>query len=153
MGVARTVLAYSALPAELNMARAIELLRERGIVIAYPRIANAGMLAVHTVSREADLVPGPFGLLEPAAGSPRLEPAALDAAIVPALAYDVRGFRLGYGGGYYDRLLPALRRDCVRIGAIFDEQLIEEVPVESHDQRVDAIVTPRRVIRIPARGI
>ena len=55
--------------------------------------------------------------------------------------------RLGYGGGYYDRLLPCLRPDCLRIGVAFDEQLLAEIPAEEHDEIVDIIVTQTRVMR------
>ena len=60
------------------------------------------------------------------------------------MAFDERGARLGYGGGYYDRLLPRLRRECLRIGFAFDEQLFAEIPAEAHDALMDVVVTPRR---------
>lgn len=144
---ARVVLAYSALKSELDLGPAVAALQERGAAIAYTRIEGDGALGIHLVEDEAELVPGPFGLLEPPPDAPRLQPREIDAAIVPAVAYDARGYRLGYGGGYYDRLLPQLRLGCVRIGAIFDEQLLAEIPAEPHDEPVDIVVTPTRVLR------
>jgi 5-formyltetrahydrofolate cyclo-ligase len=70
-----------------------------------------------------------------------------DAILLPGIAFDKRGMRLGYGGGYYDRLLPQCRPACVRIGIGFDEQLLAEIPAEDHDEHVDIVVTPSRVIR------
>jgi 5-formyltetrahydrofolate cyclo-ligase len=144
---AQTVLAHAALPTEIDPAPAIARLRERGVRIAYPRIESPGVLGLHYVSHELDLVPGPFGLAQPIEFAPRMHPNDADALLLPGIAFDERGMRLGYGGGYYDRLLPQFRSDCVRIGLGFDEQVLAEIPAESHDEHVDIVVTPTRVIR------
>jgi 5-formyltetrahydrofolate cyclo-ligase len=93
---------------------------------------------------EAPLVDGPFGAKVPASGD-WLEPEVL---IVPLLSFDRRGFRLGYGGGYYDRTLQRLRslRPTVAIGFAFSAQEVDAVPTEATDQRLDLIVTEREVI-------
>lgn len=142
-----TVLAYAALPTELDPCPAILSLRRRGVRIAYPRIEAPGVLGMHYVDHEVELVPGPFGLAQPKEHAPRAPKAAIDAIIIPGVAYDIEGTRLGYGGGYYDRLLPMCREDCMRIGVAFDEQVIEHIPVEEHDACVDIVVTPLRTIR------
>lgn len=144
---ANAVLAHAALPNEIDPAPAIARLRERGVRIAYPRIESPGVLGLHFVTHELDLVPGPFGLAQPSEFSPRMRARDADAILLPGIAFDERGTRLGYGGGYYDRLLPQCRPDCVRIGLGFDEQLLAEIPAEEHDEHVDIIVTPSRVIR------
>src|SRR4051794_40480771 len=90
-----------------------------------------------------ELTPGRFGLLEPP--GPRLPAAALaraDVVVVPALAVAADGTRLGRGGGYYDRALAHARADAVLVAVLFDEELLETVPAEAHDRRVDAVVTP-----------
>lgn len=66
---------------------------------------------------------------------------SLDAVIVPGVAFDHSGGRLGYGGGYYDRFLPKLRPDTVKIGVAYELQLIKQIPVEEHDVHLDRIVT------------
>jgi len=89
------------------------------------------------------LTAGRFGLFEPV--GPRLGPTAIGAAdvvVVPALAVDRRGVRLGRGGGYYDRALVHARPDAVLVTLVFDEELVDELPAEEHDRRVDAVVTP-----------
>ena len=89
------------------------------------------------------LTPGRFGLLEPV--GPRLGPTAIGAAdvvVVPALAVDRRGVRLGRGGGYYDRALVHARPDAVLVALVFDDELVDELPAEEHDRRVTAVVTP-----------
>jgi 5-formyltetrahydrofolate cyclo-ligase len=102
------------------------------------------------VSRELDwavdtgsLAPGRFGLLEPV--GPRLGPAALGAAdvvVLPALAVDRSGIRLGRGGGYYDTSLVHARPDAVLVALLFDGERVDELPAEAHDRPVTAVVTP-----------
>ena len=144
---AHVVLGYGATPEELDPALALAELTALGVTIAYPRIEAPGVLGIHTVLDPSELVSGPFGLREPSADAPRIDPAEVDAVIVPGVAFDEHGRRLGYGGGYYDRLLPLLRPDCARIGLAFDEQLLPQIPAEEHDEHVDLVVTPTRVIR------
>jgi 5-formyltetrahydrofolate cyclo-ligase len=89
------------------------------------------------------LAPGRFRLLEPV--GPRLGPTALGAAdivVVPALAVARDGARLGRGRGYYDRALRYARPDAVLVAVVFDDELVDELPTEAHDQRVTAVVTP-----------
>jgi len=147
LAIARTVLAYGATPEEIDPSVAVARLRSCGAVFAYPRIEAPGVLGLHVVDDETELVHGPYGLTQPAADAPRIEPHLIDAVIVPGVAFDEAGWRLGYGGGYYDRLLPLLRRDCARIGVAYDEQLLHAIPAEEHDVRMHAVVTPTRVLR------
>jgi 5-formyltetrahydrofolate cyclo-ligase len=142
-----SVLAYAALPTELDPAPAILRLRRRGVRIAYPRIESPGVLGMHYVDHEVELVPGPFGLAQPSQHAPRAPHRSIDAIILPGVAFDAQGTRLGYGGGYYDRLLPLCRPDCIRIGIAFDEQVLDHIPAEEHDACVDIVVTPLRTIR------
>jgi 5-formyltetrahydrofolate cyclo-ligase len=89
------------------------------------------------------LAPGRYGLLEPV--GPRLGPTAIGTAevvVVPALAVDRGGIRLGRGGGYYDRALVHARADAVLVAVLFDDELADELPAEEHDRRVTAVVTP-----------
>ena len=143
----KVVLAYAALPNELDPAPAVWRLRKRGARIAYPRIEAPGVLGMHYVDHETELVPGPFGLAQPSEHAPHVAHRLIDAVILPAVAFDEQGTRLGYGGGYYDRLLPMMRPDCVRVGVVFDEQVLAHIPTEEHDACVDVVVTPLRIIR------
>jgi 5-formyltetrahydrofolate cyclo-ligase len=89
------------------------------------------------------LAPGPFGVLEPV--GPRLGPTAIgtaDVVILPALAVARDGVRLGRGGGYYDRALRHARAGAVLVAVVFDDELVDELPAEPHDRRVEAVVTP-----------
>ena len=90
------------------------------------------------------LVPGPRGLLEPPAGGRSL--AEADVVLVPGVAFDAAGGRLGRGGGSYDRALAAVRVPVA--GLAYDTEVVDAVPVEPHDARADVVVTPARVLRV-----
>ncbi|MBP5622710.1 MAG: 5-formyltetrahydrofolate cyclo-ligase [Thermoguttaceae bacterium] len=93
----------------------------------------------------------PYGILEPSEQY-RLDPGravapeTIDALIVPGLAFDSHGRRLGRGAGYYDRYLPLLRSDALVAGVCFDEQLVDKTPTDERDVRVDVVITPTRAI-------
>jgi len=98
-----------------------------------------------------EVVAGHYGIREPRAHLSRpLPPEVLDAVIVPAVAFDRRGYRIGYGGGYYDRFLMQAPQ-AARIGIAFACQIVDRVPVADHDIPMDGIVTGEGVI-IPAGG-
>jgi 5-formyltetrahydrofolate cyclo-ligase len=147
---AHLVLAYNATAEEIDPARAIERLRELGKAVAFPRVESPGILGIHLHAAGDALETGPMGISQPGADAPRVDLASIDAVIVPGVAFDAHGKRLGYGGGFYDRFLPQLRSDCIRIGLAYDEQLVDDLPVAEHDAPVDVVVTPTRVIRTGA---
>ena len=92
-------------------------------------------------------VPGPYGIREPAATLPVVAPRDLDVMLVPGVAFDPRGNRLGYGGGYYDRVLAA--RPCLTIGIAWTFQVVDAVPMEPWDQPVDALLTESGWVKEP----
>lgn len=90
---------------------------------------------------------GAYNIREPKPEcSPAINIKDLDVIIVPAVAYDKNCYRLGYGGGFYDRFLENLRKDAVTIGIAFDLQIFDEVPKEAHDAQLDYIVTESRIL-------
>jgi 5-formyltetrahydrofolate cyclo-ligase len=91
-----------------------------------------------------DLVPGKFGIREPALSCPEVALNRLDLVLVPGIAFDVSGGRLGRGKGFYDRLLPAV--NGLKCGVAFDEQIVDAVPVGPMDVRLNCILTPTRWI-------
>jgi 5-formyltetrahydrofolate cyclo-ligase len=93
-----------------------------------------------------DVEAGFRGIPEPRASCPAVAPEAIHWVLVPGVAFDARGARLGYGGGFYDRLLPLLAPGTHRIAGAFDVQVIDHVPVAGHDARVHRIVTETRVL-------
>lgn len=101
---------------------------------------------------ERDLAPGFRTIAEPLPHCAPLPLAAIDWVLVPGVAFDTHGYRIGYGGGYYDRLLPLLRPDARRIAGALELQIVDRVPAAPHDATVDAIVTERRTLQPPPRA-
>lgn len=139
---AQTVLVYAATPEELDFLPLTTLAHKR---FALPRCAPQRRLTVHAYP--CPLVLSPFGLREPAATEPELDPQELDLVLVPALAATTQGYRLGYGGGYYDRFLPRLRPNTPTILALPDVLLVEALPVDPWDIPVKIIVTESQILR------
>ena len=96
---------------------------------------------------EKDLVPGPRGVLEPDASRCKIVPLErIDIAVLPGLAFDEKGARLGSGQGYYDRLIPRLAITTRKVALTFEEQIVPQIPMEAHDKHVDIIITDKRII-------
>jgi len=94
-----------------------------------------------------ELVPGPRNVLEPDANRCKAVPMErIDIAIIPGLAFDEKGGRIGSGRGYYDRLIPKLAITTRKVALTFEEQIVPQVPMESHDKHVDIIITDKRII-------
>jgi|HubBroStandDraft_6_1064221.scaffolds.fasta_scaffold257509_2 5-formyltetrahydrofolate cyclo-ligase len=150
----RTIAGYVAVKGELDPASALAQVAARGGRVALPRIcAEAPRLRFHEI--EAGAVPpaptGPFGLCEPDAARPEVSMGRLDFVIVPGLAFDAQGGRLGFGGGYYDGALATARgagRPAL-IGLAYDFQIVDACPVGPGDRPVDLVVTEARVLRRP----
>jgi 5-formyltetrahydrofolate cyclo-ligase len=136
LGEAETVLTYLAFRNEIDLSLLFELLPDVAWVL--PRIEGR-RLTLHPYEPER-LVLHPYGMLEPRADAPVVDPAELDVVLVPGVSFDPRGGRLGFGGGFYDRLL--VRTSAVRIGVCHDSCLAEQLPCADHDQRMDWVVTP-----------
>lgn len=120
-------------------------------VVVLPRVNLATrMLELCAVTNlERDVAPGYRGIREPLPHCGQVEPAAIDWALVPGVAFDRNGRRLGYGGGFYDRLLPLLPPDALRVAGAFELQIVDAIPYGAHDLSVDAIVTEVRTLSAP----
>ena len=138
------VAGYWPLAGELDPRPCLDRLAARGHRLALPRMQGQGQpLAFHAWRRDDPLTPGGFGVMQPDPAQPRVTP---DVLLVPLLGFDRRGHRLGYGKGYYDRTLRALREGGaapLAIGLAFALQEVGEVPTGPADQPLDALVTER----------
>ena len=96
---------------------------------------------------DKDLIAGPNGCLEPDKRHCKIVPhESIDIAVIPGLAFDEKGGRIGIGEGYYDRLIPKLPITTRKVVLAFEEQIVPVVPMESHDKYVDIIITDKRII-------
>ena len=139
---------YAATFDEADPTRALPVLLERGVRVVFPRVAGPDLEFV-PVTDPGELRAGHRGIGEPA--GPAIDVAEIDVMVVPGLAFDTDGMRLGRGGGHYDRTLPRLRATAIRVAFCFDFQVVPQVPKDAHDQHVDVIVTDQRVIRTSGR--
>jgi 5-formyltetrahydrofolate cyclo-ligase len=135
------VAGYRAINDEADPAPLLDILRVRGHRIALPRVVGQGhALMFHYYEPGAVLVSGGYGLSEPSANWPEAEP---DVLLVPLLAFDAAGYRLGYGAGYYDMSLAQLRarRSILAVGYAYEGQEASFVPHTEADEKLDWIVT------------
>jgi len=126
-----------------------QVLLERGEVVV-PYCLAGGELGLFRLTDLEQLETGAYGIREPldALRAERMaSPESIDTIVMPGVAFDRRGNRIGYGKGYFDRLLPRLREDCTKIGLAFDCQVFPQVPSEEHDVPVDYLITETRSLR------
>ena len=111
---------------------------------AIPRWTDDGYEPAQISNLQTDLCPGKFAVREPAPECPTMEWSEVDVILVPGLAFDKTGNRMGRGGGYYDRLLDCTRAagPVTAVGVCFEWQCVGQVPVEPHDRPVDLVVSP-----------
>ncbi|TYP54196.1 5-formyltetrahydrofolate cyclo-ligase [Thermosediminibacter litoriperuensis] len=131
---------------EVETREAIERALSMGKRVAVPKTIKGQRLLAVEIKGTGELVPGTFGILEPEKDD-GLDPEVIDLVVVPGVAFDRRGYRLGYGAGYYDGFLPRLRPEVKKIALAFELQLTEYIPAEKHDIRMDAIVTEKGIYR------
>lgn len=139
---AQTVLLYKHKGPEFSVNSLGNAAFRDGKRVCFPRV-EGDALVIHEVSAWTDLNPGAFGVMEPPASAPRLSPSSIDCAVIPGLGWTRQGHRLGQGGGFYDRLLPVAGTS---FGVGFDCQVLDALPTEAHDQRVDAVVWAANVV-------
>ena len=151
---ARTLLFYVDVRDEVRTRHALPtaLSTDRRIIV--PWCNDAGELELFHLEELSELEAGRYGILEPRLeirerSEKCLPPDELDAVLVPGVAFDKTGGRLGHGKGYYDRLLNRVRSDCSLIGLAFQCQMFETIPMSEHDVRMDIVVTEQSAERSP----
>jgi len=143
---------YAALPDELPTRPCFEAVRSSGRPALLPRIGADGGLVFHAVARWDALEVGRYGVPTPPADAEPLALASADLVLVPGVAFDARGMRLGRGGGYYDRTFADREGGPLLCGAAYAFQRVAEVPHGSHDRPMDAIVTEQGLHEVTERA-
>ena len=150
---ARVIMAYYSLPDEVNTHQLLDELVAEGKTVLLPKVLDATTMELRLYTGPHDLAPGPFGILEPSGSQyspssflfpPSSKTSSIDVALIPGIAFDALGHRLGRGRGYYDRFLrtmgtvPSVRPRL--LGLCFDFQKVPSVPVDPTDIPVDQVI-------------
>jgi 5-formyltetrahydrofolate cyclo-ligase len=151
---AKVVAGFIAMRSEIDTESVLAALRQRGMEIVLPKIDAEGQvprLRFHRFKHRSDLTLGSFGLLEPGPDTKEVSVHDIHLFIVPGLAFDRHGMRVGYGGGYYDECMTTVRAHpkpvAIFAGFAFDFQLLESCPTEEWDVPLDYVITDARIIR------
>lgn len=150
---ARAILFYAPLSDELDLSPLWKECLEQGKTVALPRFAaeQNAYVPCRVDHFKQPMARGRFGVLEPDGDSPRLPSNQLDLILVPGVAFDMSGRRVGRGRGFYDRLLRDIRG--AKCGVGFDEQIRAEIPVEPHDICLNYLLTPTRWLDVSLMGL
>src|SRR6185503_19648695 len=144
---------FAATRGELDPRAALDAARAAGARVAFPRVDDAAVprLRLHLAAPD-DLRAGRYGIEEPDAGAPAVAAGDVAVMVVPGLAFDAAGRRMGFGGGYYDELLAGrvTGRPPFVVGFGYDFQVVDACPADERDGRVDCVVTEARVIHCGA---
>lgn len=144
---ARRVLTYMGFGSEIETQPFFERIIRDGKIAVLPRVDRAGRsLVLQSARNIAELVTSKWGIREPTSDAPILSVNEIDFVLIPGVAFDRSGNRLGYGRGYYDKLLSAANPALARVTAGFSCQLVDRVPVSSRDQKMDIIITENEFI-------
>lgn len=144
---AKVVLAYMGFASEIATAALFARILADGKVAVLPRVDRATQtLALHSALSVADLETSKWGIQEPRADAPRISMREIEFVLIPGVAFDRDGNRLGYGRGFYDKLLLNADPALARVAAAFSCQIVARVPTDAHDQKIDTIITETETI-------
>ena len=137
--LARTLLIYSSLPDEVPTQELLDELVNEGKTVLLPHVVSATDMQLRYYTGAVDLGKGAYGIMEPI-GKSFTNYQQIDVAIVPGMAFDKQGHRLGRGKGYYDRFLPLLP-NTYKIGVCYPSRLLDEIPFDEHDIMMDEVIS------------
>lgn len=143
------IMAYMPTQNEVRIELLIKTGLDLGKNILLPRVLDQSrMEAVPIRSLESNLPAGFKGIREPDPSISAVDPKIIDLVILPGIAYDRNGYRIGFGGGYYDRFIPLLRKDCILLAPAYAFQVLDHIPSEPFDRPVHLIVTEKEILQI-----
>lgn len=142
---AKSILIYLNIKSEVRTKKELDFMLslEKKIVVPYVNGLNLELFHLENID---ELEKGSFGVLEPVnelrqSKEKKIEARIIDLAIIPGVAFDEHGSRLGYGKGFYDRFLKGLRTDCINVGVAYQCQVFDSIPQEDHDISLDMLIT------------
>ena len=138
---AKVIFIYAGTSNEVDTSIIIKEALSGGKRVALPKIISFGIMEAWEIRSMEDTLPEKHGILEPGPGSRKIPPEDIDLALIPCLAFRKDGYRIGYGGGFYDRFLPKGRFHKVIIA--FDKMRCDDLPTDDQDQKADAVLTER----------
>ena len=141
----RIIMIYYSVRHEVDTVAIISYLLETGKKVALPVCTPERDLLAAVIDDLNQLQPAPFGLMEPGPGAALLHHEEIELTIIPGIAFDVAGHRLGHGKGYYDRFLSKAPK-MFKLGLAYDFQVVPEIPTEGHDVKMDGLLTPTRYL-------
>ncbi len=137
---AKTIFLYCSYHSEAETAQLLEAILLQGKQAAVPKVLS-GRMQFYQIHSLNDIETGYKGIPEPKGDGEILIPEKDDLMLIPGIAFDKEGYRMGYGGGFYDRYLAEHLVSCKKIGVAFSEQIYEQIPREWYDVRMDAVIT------------
>ncbi|OGQ88747.1 MAG: 5-formyltetrahydrofolate cyclo-ligase [Deltaproteobacteria bacterium RIFOXYD12_FULL_56_24] len=152
---ADSVFTYVSFRSEVETLPLITHCLKKGVSVSVPLtlVKEHRLLPYAITDPSRDLVPGYCGITEPLQTLPLVDPASIKIVVTPGSVFDAGGGRLGYGGGFYDRFLQSAAPQALRIGLAFDLQVVAAVPLESHDQQLDYLITETCTIHIVRKTV
>ncbi|MDP3048617.1 MAG: 5-formyltetrahydrofolate cyclo-ligase [Thermodesulfovibrionales bacterium] len=145
---AKTIFFYASFKSEADTIEMIKISLSHGKQVILPKVDKENKkIKLYEIKDITELTKGYMGILEPSVSEGKLTGLDnIDIIIIPGAAFDVSGSRLGYGAGFYDRLLAGIKKKIPIIAPAYEEQIVDDIPSEPHDVKVDKIVTDKRVI-------
>lgn len=144
----KNILFYMPIQNEVDTKPLIELVLKKDKNVMVPRVEDEKTMEAYKISSLGDLIVGKFGILEAKKSCEKFQKKDIDLVVIPGIAFDESGHRIGFGQGYYDTFLKGIR--ARKIALAYDFQIVENIPREEHDITMDLIITPTRAI-VPRR--
>jgi len=148
----KTIMCFVSFRSEIDTSIVIKNILDSGKRLVVPVTdIKSKSLKLSYVNNIGDLVSGTYGIPEPKPSSfQEASPGDIDLVLVPGACFNLKGYRLGYGGGYYDKFLPKIKKDALSLGLCFDFQIVSSIKPEKHDIPVDIVLTEKRMIKTKA---
>lgn len=142
----RVIMAYMPIQNEVMTDIIIKTALKEGKTVCLPRVINeTHMEAAQIIKHNENLHITSLELLEPHHTIPSFIPLNIDLLILPGIVFDKKGTRIGFGKGYFDRFIPSLRQDCIKLAPAYHHQVVEKIPFDVHDQSANLIITEQEI--------